>query len=230
MSFSFITFTPEEISNYDAKLALARQVAERAKSGDVIGAGSGSTSYLTLLELGRRCAEGELADLLIVPTSYEVTFTAMRLGLTTVELATRSPDWVFDGADEVDPAARLIKGRGGALLRERLVFDAAAEILVMVDASKLVTRLGSRFPVPVEVVPAAAPAAVPQLLELGASTVEIRRAGGKDGPVITEAGNLLIDCTFSDIPLNHSHAIAAITGVVGSGLFEGYQFELITPA
>ncbi len=230
MTFSFITFTPDQISNYEAKAAVAGQVAARARSGDVIGAGSGTTSYLTLLELGRRAAAGEVSDLLIVPTSYEVTFTAMRLGLTTVELFTRTPDWMFDGADEVDETGRLIKGRGGALLRERLLFDASGEIIVVVDRSKLVTRLGSRFPVPVEVWPAAAPAAMLQRVELGADGVEIRRAGGKDGPVITEGGNLLLDCSFSDIPQNHSHAIGAITGVVGSGLFEGYRYELVTPA
>jgi ribose 5-phosphate isomerase A len=227
-SLSFITFDAAEISNLEAKRQVASRVADRAADGDVIGVGSGSTSYLTLLELGQRHADGQLRDISVVSTSHEVTLTAARLELTVVDILTRRPDWLFDGADEVDPAGRLIKGRGGALLRERRLFDACPERIVAVDPSKHVTRLGSRFPVPVEVMPPAVLDAATRLYELGATDVIVRRGTGKDGPVITEAGNLLLDCAFAQIPDGHSAAIGAVPGVVGSGLFEGYDYALVS--
>jgi ribose 5-phosphate isomerase A len=227
-SLSFVTFETAEISNLEAKQEVARQVADRAANGDVIGAGSGSTSYLILLELGRRHAEGQLGDIAVVSTSHEVTLTAARLGLTVVDILSRRPDWLFDGADEVDPSGRLIKGRGGALLRERRLFDACHRRFVAADASKHVERLGSRFPVPVEVTPPAVLDAAERLYDLGATDVSVRRGSGKDGPVITESGNLLLDCRFDAIPEGHSAAIGAVPGVVGSGLFEGYEFSLVS--
>lgn len=226
-SLSFVTFEPAEISRLEAKRLVASRVADRASHGDVIGVGSGSTSYLTLLELGERLAAGRLRDIVVVSSSHEVTLTAARLGLTVVDILSRRPDWLFDGADEVDPDGRLIKGRGGALLRERRMFDACAERIVAADASKQVTRLGSRFPVPVEVTPPEVLDAATRLYNLGATEVALRRGTGKDGPVITESGNLILDCTFAEIPTGHSAAIHAVPGVVGSGLFEGYEFSLV---
>jgi ribose 5-phosphate isomerase A len=227
-SLSFVTFDPAAISNYEAKLRVAAQVADRASDGEVIGAGSGTTAYLTLVELGQRQEAGRLREITIVSTSHEITLTAARLGLTVVDILTRRPDWLFDGADEVDPRGRLIKGRGGALLRERRLFDACPNRFVAADASKHVDRLGSKFPVPVEVAPPAVLDAATRLYDLGASDVTIRTGTGKDGPVITESGNLLLDCAFDSIPEGHSAAIAAVPGVVGSGLFEGYEYTLIS--
>lgn len=216
-----------EISNRAAKEAAAQKLAAEAKSGDVIGAGSGSTSYLTLVALSKRIADEKL-DVLAIPTSREVEITCTALGLRTTSLIAARPDWAFDGADEVDPDLSLIKGRGGALYREKLVMIAAPRRYIVVDASKFVDKLGSKFAVPVEVTPIAVHFVEEQLLQLGANDISVRQAAGKDGPVITEFGNLLLDVWFGSIPKTMERDIKAIPGVIASGLFIGFEPEIIS--
>jgi ribose 5-phosphate isomerase A len=219
----FETFDRESISNYDAKLAVARSLAATAEPGQVIGAGSGSTAFLAIHALAERAGAGQLEDITLIPTSIEVQLTIAGLGLRVGDLTADRPDWLFDGADEVDPEGSLIKGRGGALFREKVLFRATSDRRVLVDPSKRVERLGSQFPVPVEVVPLAAPVAISGLEELCPSQMEIRKGGGKDGPVITESGNLIVDCRFEGIGSGLEARIKSITGVVESGLFQGYS-------
>jgi ribose 5-phosphate isomerase A len=213
------------ISNQAAKEAIAASVAERAADGQVIGAGSGSTSFLTVLALGRR-AEAEGLQLTVVPTSIEIALAAEAVGLHVAAVVPGLVHWCFDGADEVDPDDRLIKGRGGALLRERVVFAAAEHRLLVADDSKSVERLGSGFPVPVEVDPSWV---VRAHEALGAfehvAEVTLRLAGGKDGPVVTEGGNVLLDATFTTITADDEAALLATPGVLGTGIFSGFDFE-----
>jgi ribose 5-phosphate isomerase A len=215
-----------EIANREAKETIARSVAARARNGEVIGIGSGSTSYLTVIALGERVGRDGLS-IVGIPTSAELGFACAAAGIVTSTLQALRPDWAFDGADEVDERGRLIKGRGGALLHEKAVMAMCPNTLILIDDSKLVARLGSRFAVPVEVVPYCVHHVIEALGGLGATEVTLRMAKGKDGPVITEAGNLLLDARFAAIDDSLEAAIAAIVGVVESGLFIGYRIEIV---
>jgi ribose 5-phosphate isomerase A len=135
--------------------------------------------------------------------------------------------WAFDGADEVDPSHNLIKGRGGAMFREKLILDSSPKNFILVDKSKLVTRLGERFPIPVEIAPAAVNFVASKLTDLGASNLELRLGLKKDGPVITESGNLIIDARFDQIGPNLEASIKQICGVIESGLFLGRSIEVL---
>lgn len=228
---NFEAFDRKSISRLDAKLEVARSVAGRAAGGDVIGAGSGSTAYLTILAIAERVSAGSLSEVTLVPSSHEVHLTIAGLaektrGLRLGDLFSVRPDWLFDGADEVDPDGNLIKGRGGALFREKVMFRATGDRRVLIDESKRVERLGERFRVPVEVVPLAIPVVLPCLEELGATETLIRAGSGKDGPVITESGNFLVDCRFDSIRPDLEQRIKAVTGVVESGLFQGYDVTI----
>lgn len=224
----FETFSKDQISSYDSKLSAARKLAAQAENGQVIGAGSGSTAFLAIQAIAERVAGSDLAGITLIPTSIEVQLTIANLGLRVGDLTADRPAWLFDGADEVDPEGNLIKGRGGALFREKVLFRSTTDRRVLIDSTKRVERLGSNFPVPVEVVPLALPDVIPALRELAPATIEIRRAGGKDGPVITELGNVIVDCCFDEIVPGLEREIKTITGVLESGLFQGYAPTLIS--
>ena len=133
----------------------------------------------------------------------------------------------FDGADEVDPDRNLIKGRGGALFKEKLLISSSNRTFILVDESKQVSFLGSRFPVPVEVFPMALPYVEREIRAMGASRTQLRPAKGKDGPVITESGNLILDAWFSNIHSSLEKEIKSVTGVIENGLFMGYDVEVM---
>ncbi len=223
----FDTFDRAAISNYEDKLLVARSLAAEVQSGEVIGAGSGSTAFLTVHAIAERVVTGDLENVTLIPTSIEVQLTIAGLGLRVGDLTSDTPGWLFDGADEVDPDGNLIKGRGGALFREKILFCATTDRRVLVDPSKLVAQLGSRFPVPVEVEPIALPVVIPELEKLSPTEIGIRKATGKDGPVITELGNVIVDCRFEGIAPDLEEQIKSITGVVESGLFQGYSPKLV---
>lgn len=221
-----------DITNRDAKLALARVVADRVRPGDVVGVGSGSTAFLALQACAERAAR-EGFTFTAIPTSIETAQSCVAFNVPTTSLIAARPDWCFDGADEVDSEHRLIKGRGGACFREKLVWRACAgDRLLLVDATKFVDQLGSRTPVPVEVVPEAlmlvddALRVVPHVID-----VAVRPAGlGKDGPVLTEYGNVVLEVQFSQIPNGTEVLLDAIPGVVASGLFEGNVLTIVQPS
>jgi ribose 5-phosphate isomerase A len=217
---------PREVVNADVKLDVARRVALRAADGDVIGIGSGSTAYLTLWAVGTR-ARDEGLHVRVIPTSYETEVAAGNLGLPLGRLGQATPAWSVDGADEVDPAGRLLKGRGGALFREKLLWSTSARMILVIDPSKRVTRLGTRFPMPIEVHPNAVEIVVARLDALGCRQATLRSADGKDGPVITEAGFVLLDAHFDEIPPGLHAQVKSIPGVLETGLFEGYEYEIV---
>ncbi len=224
---TFEPFEASEISNYEAKFKAAEEVAALAESGQVIGAGSGSTAFLAVRAIATRIRHGELHDVRLIPTSIESELTIAGLGLAQADLAEVAPDWLFDGADEVDPDGNLLKGRGGALFREKVLFTACQLRRVLIDPSKRVDRLGLNFPVPVEVVPRAASVAMAGLKALGATEMTIRTGSGKDGPTLTEQGNLLLDCHFDQIEDGLEEQIKQLTGVLDSGLFQNYAPEIV---
>lgn len=215
-----------EIINREAKERVAHQIAALAKDGDVIGAGSGSTVYLTLFQLAKRLNEENL-HLQIIPASQEISLTCIQLGIPQTTLWNHRPDWTFDGADEVDPDHRLIKGRGGAMFKEKLLIKSSAKTFIIIDPSKQVDTLGSKFPIPVEVFPPALSYVENELKRLGAAEITLRPAHGKDGPILTENGNFILDTRFRYIDSSLEQHLKEITGVIESGLFIEYNIEVI---
>jgi ribose 5-phosphate isomerase A len=214
------------ISNRAGKQKVADQIVSKIKDGDVLGVGSGSTVFLTLFAIAERI-KAEKLNIKAIPTSIEISLFCEKLGIPQTSLYEHKPDWCFDGADEVDPNKSLIKGRGGALFKEKLLISSSPISYIIVDDSKIVDKLGTKFPIPVEVFPQALLHVEKELLLLGATDIQLRPAGGKDGPVITENNNLLFDVHFKDIDLDMERKIKGITGVIESGLFINYNVEIL---
>jgi ribose 5-phosphate isomerase A len=216
----------DTISNLEAKQKVAQQIAARVKDGDTLGVGSGSTSYLALVAIAQKIKDENLR-VKAITTSIELTMMCSHLGVPTTTLFENRPDWYFDGADEVDPDKSLIKGRGGAMFKEKLIMSASPVTYIIVDESKFVDQLGSKFPVPVEVFPQALLHVETELKKLGATNLVLRPAKGKDGPIITESGNLVLDAHFDGIDKQMEKKIKSITGVIESGLFIGYNVVVL---
>ena len=215
-----------EISNREQKEKIAKEIAKIANDGDVIGFGSGSTSYLAAIEIENRI-QNEGIKITAIPTSYEIKMLCTYLNIATATLEEKRPDWCFDGADEVDSNNWLIKGRGAAMFNEKLNIAASTKNYILVDDSKIVNRLGEKFPIPVECNPKAINLVKEELFKLGANEIELRKAVKKDGPVITENGNLILDVRFNEIKEDLERNIKNITGVIESGLFIGYNVQIV---
>ena len=142
----------KEISNREEKEKIARRMAEKVQDGEVVGFGSGSTSYLTAIEIANKIQK-ENITITAIPTSYEIKMLCTYLNIPTATIDEKKPDWCFDGADEVDNDKWLIKGRGAAMFNEKLNIKSAAKTYILVDKSKLVNKLGTNFPIPVEKIP-----------------------------------------------------------------------------
>lgn len=216
----------DNIKNKEEKEKVAKKVAEKIKNGDVIGFGSGSTSYLTILAIAEKMKKDSI-QITAIPTSYEIEILCHYLNIPTTNLLNKKPDWSFDGADEVDENKWMIKGRGGAMFKEKLNIANSNITYILIDNSKFVNKLGTNFKVPVECDFYAVNYVKEQLMLLGAENIEIRRAVSKDGPVITENNNAILDAKFNEISECLEKDIKSITGVIESGLFIGYNVEII---
>ncbi len=187
-----------------------------------LGLGTGSTATHMLHVLAEALGDGRLRDIVGVPTSDAIGALAQQLGVPIATLDQRPQlDLALDGADEIDPALNLIKGLGGALLREKIVESSAARFIVLADETKLVAQLGARVPLPVEVVQFGLPLATRRLAELGAAP-SLRRVA--DGSAFrTDEGNVILDCRFPGIADSAAlnAALNAIPSVVEHGLFVG---------
>lgn len=148
------------------------------------------------------------------------------LEIPTTTLFDQKPDWSFDGADEVDENNWLIKGRGGAMFKEKLNMVNSPITYILIDKSKRVEKLGSKFKVPVECFSESVNYIKSELINIGGSEIELRKAIGKDGPCITENGNLILDVKFDNISQDLEKKIKSITGVIESGLFIDYNVEI----
>src|ERR1051326_736110 len=168
---------PRDISNRAAKEKLAAQLAGKLKDADIVGVGSGSTSLLTIQAIGERMKREGLRCTAI-PTSIEAELACLSYEIPVTTLGAARPDWSFDGADEVDPAHNLIKGRGGAMFKEKLLIHASPRPYILIDESKRVQRLGERFPIPVEVHPLGLNVADKGLAALGATEIVLRPPKG----------------------------------------------------
>ena len=218
-----------EIINIAGKQKVAEEIAAKVKDGDVLGVGSGSTVYMALLAIAERI-KAEKLNVLAIPTSLEISMFCTKLGIPLTSLFEHKPDWLFDGADEVDPNNSLIKGRGGAMFKEKLLISSSPVNYIIVDDSKIVDKIGTNFPIPIEVFPQALLHVEAELQKLGASSIVIRPAKGKDGPIISENNNMILDCRFKEVPKSMERDIKSITGVIESGLFIGYDLQILVAA
>ncbi len=216
-----------EITNIEEKLAMGRSAAAMAKDGNVIGVGTGSSSYMALVALAEVARRSAL-QVKIISAATEITLACASLGLETTTLLTHSPDWCMDGADEIGENGDVIKGRGGGLFLEKLIIRAAPRRFLLADETKFVKRIGAS-PVPVEVFPDALHNTVKELEALEPASITLRLATAKDGPIITQSGNLILDCAFPHVEEGLERAIKSIPGVIESGLFQNYSFEYIRP-
>jgi ribose 5-phosphate isomerase A len=207
------------------RLAAAAAVAE-IEDGMVLGLGSGSTAALAVQALAERVAKG--LEVVAIPTSERTAAQARRLGIRLSSFAKhRRIDMTIDGADEVEIGTlNLIKGRGGALLREKIVASASDRMVVIVDESKLVERLGQRSALPVEVETFGWQVVLERLADAGASP-SLRMCG--DQPFRTDGGNYIADCSAGEIldPGRLEQRLRATIGVVESGLFLGLASRVI---
>jgi ribose 5-phosphate isomerase A len=209
------------------KEIVAQEIAKRVKDGDVIGVGTGTTVDAALTEIGKR-VQGEGLRITVVPTSYQSAWRCQELGFIVMYPGYRGKlSWGFDGADQVNKAKWAIKGKGGAMLQEKILAKRCKKFVIIVDESKVVSELGKGCAIPVEVVPEALVLAEEGLKSIGAHEVTIRVGTGKHGPVITERGNIILDAVFSTIPERLEADIKTIVGVVDSGLFIGYATEVL---
>ena len=211
----------------DPKEVAGRRAAELVLDGMTVGLGTGSTVHFALVMLAERVAREHLV-LRCVPTSRDTETKARALGLVLASLEdVASIDLTIDGADEIDPAFDMIKGGGGALLREKVVASISERVAIVAGRNKLVERLGTTIPLPNEVVPFARPTVVRALEKHGCTPV-LRT---KDGvPFVTDNGNWILDCRFEDgiaEPARLARDLKAIPGIVETGLFIGLAHVLV---
>jgi ribose 5-phosphate isomerase A len=216
----------------DPAQALKQQAADQVlayiRPGTIVGLGAGSTAILAVRGLAERLARGELTDIQGIPCSRQIEAEATHLGIPLTTLEDHSMiDLTIDGADEVDATLNLIKGGGGALLREKIVAQASRREIIIVDESKLSPALGTNWAVPVEVIPFGWRTQAAYLESLGAQP---RLRPGDDGaPFKTDQGNFILDSVFGPIsdPVSLGARLDARTGIVAHGLFLGLATDVI---
>lgn len=210
------------------KQRAANHAATYVQSGMVIGLGTGTTAALFVRRLAERIAQGDLSNVVGIPTSTQIEAEAQRLHfpLTTLE-AQPQLDLAVDGADEVDPHLNLIKGGGGALLREKIVAQASKREVIIVDEAKLSPVLGTKWHVPIEVIPFGWRTQVAYLASLGAKVV--LRQTKEGGPFVTDQGNYILDSHFGQIadPAALAKTLNQRVGIVEHGLFVKLAQEVI---
>ena len=210
------------------KMEAGESAVDFLESGMVVGLGTGTTARFALEEIGRRLKSGRLKDIVAIPSSRQTEKVAEGLGIELVTLDEfQEIDITIDGADEVDPKLNLIKGGGGALLREKVLAQISRRNVMIVDEGKLSPCLGTHWPVPIEVIPFARKPIEKYISSLGAG---VRLRIKEDGtPYSTDQGNYILDGNFGPISDPHSLAakLAYKAGIVEYGLFLGTASDVI---
>ncbi|MEA1993645.1 MAG: ribose 5-phosphate isomerase A [Euryarchaeota archaeon] len=198
------------------KKMVGKYAAELVNDGDLIGLGTGSTTLEFVKALGNRIKKEELT-VYGIPTSFQAKMAGTENKIRMVSLEEYAPKKAFDGADEVDPHNFLVKGRGAALLQEKIIDYAADKFYVLIDEGKLVKNLGERAKIPIEILPTAWKTVYVELKDLNP---ELRMAEKKDGPAITDNGNFIIDLGFTvKDPEKKEKELNTIPGVIENGIF-----------
>ena len=201
------------------------KAVEHIEAGMVVGLGTGSTAYYAIKKIGDEVKEG--LEVTCIATSKATEVIAKEYGIPLSSLAEHPDvDVTIDGADEVDPNLNLIKGMGGALVREKIIASASKKVVIVTDSSKIVDVLGTRSPLPVEVIPFGVNFCQKQLQKFGCK-VEIRKKNNEF--FVSDNGNYIIDCFFKKIlaPKKLQREINCIPGVVDNGLFLNMADEVI---
>jgi ribose 5-phosphate isomerase A len=218
-------YSPAALSQF--KQIAAETAAELVQSGMIVGLGSGSTAALAVTAIGRRVTNG--LRIIGIPTSEQTASQARQLGIPVSTLGEHPQiDITIDGADEVElETLNLIKGRGGALLREKIVATATVRLIIIVDETKIVPRLGVHDSVPVEVIPFGWQATATRLRKLGG---EPNLRLGPDGQTYTtDGGHYILDCAFGPVesPTELQRELDSIVGLVEHGLFVGLASQVV---
>jgi len=215
----------------ELKQKAAHRAVEFVDSGMVVGLGTGSTTAFAVIRIGERIKSGDLKNIVGIPTSIRTEKLARDLDIPLATLDEQPEiDVTIDGADEVDPELNLIKGGGGALLREKVVAQASRQNIIIVDESKLSPRLGTRWALPVEVIPFAAKSAENFLKSLGA--IVILRLDDNSQPYQTDQNNFILDANFGEMtdPNRVAASLNERAGIVEHGLFLGLASDVIVAA
>ncbi len=222
----------EPMTDAEVRTQYKQQAAERAvdfvEPGMLVGLGSGSTAVFAVRRLAELLYEGKLEHILGFATSKAVSKEAQKLGIPMMaEEMERAVDLTIDGADEVDPDLNLIKGGGGALLREKIVAQNSRRVVIVCDDSKLSPRLGTSRAVPVEVLSFGWRSQLRYIESLGAR-VAVRQSGS-GSPFVTDSGNMILDCNFGPIasPAELAVSLSARAGIVEHGLFLSLATDVI---
>ena len=209
----------EKIENRKEKEELAFRILDKVKDGDCIGFGSGTTSYIAAIKIGEMIKEKGI-NITAIPTSSYMKELCKKYGIKVGDLIENKIDWAFDGADEVDQKTLwLIKGKGAAMFKEKLNIISSPITYILADKSKFVKKLGEKCKVPIEVFPDALKYVSEELKKLGAADITYRG--------MTENNNGILDVKFEKIYKELEKEIKEITGVIESGLFLGYNIEII---
>ena len=215
----------------ELKQKAAHRAVEFVDSGMVVGLGTGSTTAFAVMRISERLKSGDLKNVVGIPTSIRTETLAADLGIPLCGLDDQPLiDVTIDGADEVDPALNLIKGGGGALLREKVVAQASRQNIIIVDESKLSPRLGTRWALPIEVIPFAAKTEENFLKSLGATV--ILRLDEKGQPYQTDQNNFILDANFGEMadPDGLAARLNERAGIVEHGLFLGLASDVVVAA
>jgi len=210
------------------KQLAAEQAVTFVKSGMILGLGTGSTAIFATRKIGELLRRGQLKDITAIATSRHTDAEARKLGIRLMDDSLpQSLDLTIDGADEIDPHFNVIKGGGGALLREKIVAQASARMIIVADESKLSDRLGTRFSLPVEVLQFGWRSQSQFLESLGASVAVRKNADGTT--LLTDSGNFIFDCKFGPIPDPRALSLKLgwRAGIIEHGLFLGLVTDFV---
>ena len=228
--------TEKKLSQKEQKALVGNAVIDRLfergliKSGMKIGLGTGSTAIIAVERLASYIRDGKVSGIKAVATSFQTHIACEENGIPVYTLNSKEIagklDLSIDGADEIDPDNNLIKGGGAAHVQEKIVEYNTKRLVIIADESKLVPHLGTKFPLPIEIIPASRGPVVREMEKLGASCV-LRSCAGKDGPIVTDNGNQILDCTWPALsdgsspvnPAKMEDRVNKITGVVENGFF-----------
>ncbi len=208
----------DKITNKEQKLILAKIIADKVENGQTIGFGSGSTSYLSTIEIGKK-VKNEGLKIKAIPTSQYIEDACKEYGIEIGNIMEDNIDWAFDGADEVDSENNMIKGMGNAMFKEKLNILQSPKNYILIDSTKVVKKLGESHPIPIEVFPKALKYVSSELEKLGAYEIIFKG--------MSENQNSILHVRFNDISKDLEKQIKSITGVIESGLFIGYNVEVI---
>lgn len=216
----------------ELQVKLKQKAAERAvdfvQSGMVLGLGTGSTTLFALEYIGLRIKTGLLRDIVGIPSSFQTEKNAKELGIPLTNFDEHQEiDLTIDGADEVDPQLNLIKGGGGALLREKILAQSSRRNIIIVDEHKLSPKLGTHWPLPVELIPFAIKPVANYITSLGAKVILRKKNDGST--YTTDQNNFILDCNFGPIsnPEELALKLCNRAGIVEHGLFLGLATEVI---